>query len=410
MISIRQSLTSRLLARRAVRLMLALFALIIAIFITDIFTSELEAVLKNGGHFGDFAWLMLLKTPNVVDFALPIVLFLGLFFAIQGARTDNELVICAAAGEPWYAVPRTAIAFGLGAMVVSLTFSGLVVPWSSYALRLSFHELVTRQFIDRLTEPQERLSVQEIDGRIVIAAPVDGAARGRLFVFSAVPDAPQIWRAALARDWAVTGPDAAGSYQLELQGFREIQGYNSGSGHAPGSTPGSTPGSAPALMGGEALALSRLNVSRLSLDFQLDSVVEAADAERQSSERFLFAEGGPQDGLLRQPDGTLTAAPTRALGEMLARALLGLVAASVAVAAAAFAATRSGRWIALPVGLVAVMAADIGSRAILGDAAGLGYPRFWVAFAALSALGLAPAMGYVALRGEALVTPARDQA
>lgn len=379
-----RSLIARLLSRRAWRTILGIFALIQVVFVTDIFTSELEAVIRYGGSVGDFLWLMLLKCPSVVDFALPIVLFLGLYIAIQGARTDNELVICAAAGEPWHQIPRTALSFGVGAMAVSLVFSGLIVPAANYTLRLSFHDLVARQFVSQLTEPQDRSVLREIDGRMVIATPTPGAERGRLLVYSGLGDDTDAWRAAMAQDWRVA-EDGAGGYRLDMDGFREMRG-----------------GDAAGFSAAPGLALSQLAVETLSIDFRLDDVLEAADQGRQSGERFLFQAGGP----LAFGD----TAPTRALGEMLARALLSLVAAAVAVAAAAFAASRAGRFLALPVGLMAVLVADIGSRAILGDAADLGFARFWLAALALLALGLAPALGYIWLRAEALVTPIRGTA
>ena len=88
---------TRLLTQRALRTIVAFLVLIESIFIADIFTSTLEQVLREGGRAIDLLTILLLKSPEIVDFALPLVLFLGLYLAITRARDANELVICAAA-------------------------------------------------------------------------------------------------------------------------------------------------------------------------------------------------------------------------------------------------------------------------------------------------------------------------
>ena len=79
-------------------------------------------------------------------------------------------------------------------------------------------------------------------------------------------------------------------------------------------------------------------------------------------------------------------APTRRFGEILARALMCLVTAVLAVASAALSATRNGRYLGLPIGMFLVMAGDIVSRTVLGDAAGLGFASI-PAFLAQALLG-----------------------
>ena len=92
---------TRLLAGRTMRILLGLLVLIEAIFIAESFTTTIETVVSNGGSAWDLFLLLLLQTPEIVDFALPLVLLIGLFFAINAARDDNELVVCSAAGVPW---------------------------------------------------------------------------------------------------------------------------------------------------------------------------------------------------------------------------------------------------------------------------------------------------------------------
>ncbi len=399
---------TRLLSRRALRTILALFVLIQAIFLTDKFTSQLEAVVRNGGNALDFATIMLLWTPQVVDFALPIVMFLGLYLAINGARADNELMICAAAGECWNKVPRLALIFGSVGLCLSLLFSGLLTPLSSYVLRLSFYEMAATQLLRQLDTPGERVQVRRIEDRVVIATPPDAGERGGLFIFASDPTGAA-WRVGKAVNWEVVQTDGPLGYQLRLEGCQEYRSSPPTRPDAPG-----TELDAPLLpvppaltSGPPGLDMARITVSRIMLDFHPEDLVRARDETRRFGERLLFQSGGPLEGVRVLEDGTEVPSPTRHFGEMMARALMSLVAAGLAVAAAGLSATRQGKYLGLPLGLFLVMMGDIGSRTLLGDAAELGYLRFWATLLAAAAAGLLPSLAYIRWRAEAIVAPTR---
>ncbi|WP_172295305.1 LptF/LptG family permease [Pseudoruegeria sp. HB172150] len=392
----------RLLTRRASRVLLGLMALIVMIFITEIFTSELEAVISSGGHALDLLRLLLLRTPEVIDFALPIVLFLGLYFAIDGARTDRELIICAAAGERWQKIPRVALTFGLLAMLLSLLFSGLITPASNHLLRLTYYDLQSQRILQAITDPGDRIHIQEIEGRTIIASPPDSpdSERGSLFIYSGTADGG--WRVARADDWAVVGPDDDGAYQVALKRFREYRG-DAAEAPPPTDMPDDTPGKA-------TLDFAQVNVQTVEVALQIGDIVEAVDRSRHFNERFLLQAGGPVDGEpVENADGAIAPAPTPTFGEIVAAALLCPVAALLAVAGAALAGTRRGRFLGLPLGLILVLGGDVGGRAVLGEAAALGYPAFWAGAMALLALGLAPALIYVRHRAERIVIPLRGR-
>ncbi|MAQ83580.1 MAG: hypothetical protein CMH12_10140 [Maritimibacter sp.] len=390
---------TRLLTQRALRTIVAFLVLIESIFIADIFTSTLEQVLREGGRAIDLLTILLLKSPEIVDFALPLVLFLGLYLAITRARDANELVICAAAAEPWTRIPRLAMYFGGAGFALSLLFSGLITPLASYAERLSLYDMRARTLIAELSNPADVRRVREVNGRTFIASPSDDpdAQYGDLFVYR--PGSDGSWIVAQATDWEIAGPDEARDYVVRLQEFREIRG-RSGTAPTTGATAG-VPG----------LDFARINVRSMEMAFSADDVIETVDESPRATERALFQTDGPLWGEpIPQSDGSLMTRPTRRFGEMLARAILCPVAAAMAVAAAAFSGTRRGRWLALPGGLLLVLAGDVGSRAILGDAVVLGYVRFWPAAIAIVAMGLAPALGYAWLRAEQIVVPARGRA
>ncbi|MDF0600030.1 LptF/LptG family permease [Psychromarinibacter sp. C21-152] len=396
----------RLLSQRALRLILGLLVLIEAIFIADTFTSTLEGVIRLGGTAFDLLRVLILGSPEVIAFALPIVLFLGLYFAVTQARDANELVICAAASEPWQRIPRLALTLGTLGFALSLLISGLITPLSNYALRLTYGELQARLLVEQLTSPAREAVLREFDGRAVIATPPSDpetapeAARGGLFVFR--PGGGGRWTASIADNWSVEGPDDNGVFRIRLEDFREYRGRA-------GAAPTAETGPRISSQLPSALQFAQINVENFEIDFTVEDILAARDQVRAFGERYLFDEDGPLAGPERVlSDGRTVAAPTRAFGEMLARALLCLVAASVALAAAVWSGTRQGRFAALPAGLIAVLACDVAARAILGEAAALGYPRFWPAAAAIAALGMAPALGYVWTRGELIVAPPRS--
>lgn len=399
---LRRSPMTRLVSQRALRSVFALLVLIEVVFLTEIFTSELERVIRNGGGVLEFAVILLLNSPEIVDFALPIVLFLGIYLAVTAARDNNELVICAAAGEPWRRVPRAALVIGMGGLVLSLLFSGLVTPYAAHLLRLTYYQLHAARILEALTDPSGDAHLREIENRTFIATPPPPGETGNGSLFIHDPAPRGGWSVSQADDWSVTGPDDAGAYRVELHEYREYRGG-----------PGSAPVSADAPRRANAsspLDFARIDVETLNMEFQLDDVITAADDARRFSERFLFESDGPLRGRAIERDGAAAIpAPTRRFGEMLARGLMCPIAAAFAIAAAALAGTRRGRYVALPGGLVAVLAGDIFSRTVLGDAAALGYPAFWPAALATAALGLAPALGYVWLRAELIVAPPRNQ-
>ncbi|MDJ0628262.1 MAG: LptF/LptG family permease [Rhodobacter sp.] len=386
----------RLLRRRTMRTVYGILLLVEVIFLSDTFTSVLERAVSNGGNALDVALLLVYRSPQMIDFALPLALMLGVYFAVTAARDDNELIICAGAGVRWTRIPVYALWVGFLGFVASLLLSGFLIPMSVFAMRLTMHELQARYVIEQLTEPGPSNAIRQFEGRTVIATPSQDptAERGNIFVFN--PDADGNWRVSQADDWTVVGLESGQGYQVRMEGFRDYSG-------GPGSVqeiPEPQTGSGP------ALNFSRVNVGTATFDFQVSELVDAADVARRSQERLLYQIGL---GLPLALGGEVAAEPSRRFGEMLARALLCPIAALIAVAGASWAGTRSGRYLALPVAAVTVLVADILGRAALGDAAALGAQGFWLSAAGVFALGLAIPLGYILVRGEVMIAPSRDR-
>lgn len=388
---------TRLLTRRTVRTVLGLLLLVEAIFLAESFTTIMEQTIRNGGSALDLGYMLLLKSPEVIDFALPLALMLGLYFAITTARDDNELVICAAAGVSWKRIPAFAGAVGMVGLVASLIFSGLLTPLSAFSLRLSLYDLQARLILQEVNQPGQRNSLRTIEGQTIIATPSadPDAKRGNLFVYKAEPGGG--WRVNQANDWTVIGPDADGGYSVRMTTFRETSGTAADQDVTLAKEPASIR---------EALQSLSMNVSTVSMAFRLEDLLQAVDTARRDNELLIYDVMGGLTGLAKRHSPKLL----RLSGEILGRGLLCLIAAFIAVAAAAWSATRAGRFTALPGAIVLLLAYDIALRALLGDAAQLGAAMFWAIFAAATLIGLGLPIAYILKRAEHIITPRRGRA
>ena len=374
---------SKVLSRRALWHLIGLFALIEVVFIADIFTSTLEKVLREGGSALDLGFLLILQTPQIVDFALPIVVLIALYFTVSAAREANELVAYAAAGVPWHQVPAFALRIGIAATLASILCAGFLTPISNYSTRMALHRMHANTVIAEITEAKPRSQLRMVRDRTIISTPPEtpAAERGNLFVFD--PGRGAGWRISQADDWTVEGPDAEGVYSVRLTSFRDyIQFPSANQQHLP------------------SLSDARLNVNTLSMDFRLEQVVDSVDRARRESEQPIIMISKSGSAAVVNAD----------LGRVLGRAIICLFAALLAIAAAGWSGTRAGHLTALPLAVVSVLGADVLARAYLGDAweSGLGGFGLRAAFAAAMAFAVPGAI--ILWRREALIAPAAGQA
>ncbi len=381
---------TRLLLGRTLFIGLGLFALIEAIYITEEFTTIMENVVISGGDALDLVLLLLLRAPEVVDFALPLVLFLAIFFAIIGARDSNEMIVCAASGVPWWRIPIFAIWAGLFGAAISIAFSAAVAPGSAYAFRLASLKLVTDRLVRDITEPGRLSTVQSVQRRTVISSPPTdpNAERGTLFVFH--PDDGEGWKVNRAQDWTIIGPDEDDAYAIRMEKFSEFRGQNKADERP-------VDNSLQAV-----LSRNQFRFENVEMAFRMDQLLPPIDKARRLNETPIFTE--PIE--LAAPENARVA---RRVGESIARALAVALAALAAVPTAAWAGTRTGRYLALPLGCIAVLGAEVFARTLLGDAASEGLPAIWSAMAGFTVVVLLIPLAYTLWRGERMITPAEGR-
>ena len=389
---------TRLLTGRSLRLLIGLIALVQAIFLAESFTTLMETVVRNGGSVFDAALLLTLKMPEVMDFALPLVLLIGLYFAICAAREDNELIVCAAAGIPWTRIPRFALSVGAIGFVASILFAGFLTPLAKYTQRIAIQAMESQRAVEEITNAGPKNTNRTILERTFIATPPNDATseRGNLFIFE--PDTGDGWRVSQADDWTVIGPEQDGSYAIRMESYRDYVGRPARTDNARESDQTSPK---------SQLQNAELNIQTLALRFRLDELLDGADRAARPHEQTLIRFG--TRAVARAVVEPLVLIDKR-FGDILARASLCVFAALLAVAAAAFSTTRAGRFTALPGSVVLVMGGDILSRNLLGHAGSIGGQYFWLVAGLILASSIILPWLYIAKRRETMIAPARGRA
>ncbi len=387
----RRNPISRLLTGRTLRLLFLLLVLVEAFFTAESLETLIGIVVGNGGTVADLLLLLALNLPEVVDFALPLAILIGLYFAISAARDDNELVVCAAAGVPWRRIPGFALRIGVAGCFASILFAGFLTPIAKYAQRIAIYTIESRRILEEINDPSPRSSLRITRDRTFIVTPPDtvDSKRGGLFIFE--EDKGKGWRASKASDWAVEGPTADAAYSVKLLAFHDYREYRSVS----------DPEASPSQELAQQLEFAKIRVQRLSFDFNLREMIRAVNRAHEVNERVLVGPAGLRGGNTRIVD--------RNFAEIMARAMLCVFAASVAVAAVAWSGTRQGRLFALPVALVLVLGMDVAARALLGDAGASGPAWFWPAFVLFGTVSTALPMTYVSRRREGIIAPGRSR-
>jgi len=386
----------RLLGPRSFWLLGGILALIEAIYIAEHFSSIMEFIVSNGGGLVDTLLLAFLRTPEVIDFALPIAILISVYFAILNARDSNELVVCASAGVPWTRIPRFAFFVGVIGLMISLLFSTMLTPLANKAGRIYAQTLEARTIKREITEPGAKHSVRQFEGNAFIATPSpdNQVERGRMFVFQ--PDKGDGWRASHAQDWTVLGPREDGSYALKLLRFRDFEGRTPSQENARESEPNQLK---------QTIQNANWNVENLALAFRLDNLTKPIDLTSRPHEKLLFV------STLRAL-WNYSEAPelTEDVAIVVGRAIGCIWAALLAVAAAAFSNTRLGRYTAVPVGVLAVMGGDVAFRTLLLGVVSISPLAFAQMTVAVLACAIILPLLYVYARKEAILIPRRGAA
>jgi len=393
---------TRLLAGRALRLILGVMIIVEAVFLSESFTTLLGTVLDLGGDWLAVLLLLSLKSPQILDFGLPIAILVGVYYALINIREESALVVCAASGISWVRIPVFATSVGTAGLVLSLIVSGYVAPWASYVQRLKFYDLQSEHILGQVLNTNPAKSIQKLGGRTFLSTRNEdetGTSRGHLFVYH--PNDGGDWHVSLADDWVVTGPREDGSFVVALRTFSDYVGSSEGYGLDVLSNQTEIGSDQLFDLLPESPRFSTMIIKKASIEFRLDELLGKFDQVRRDHELPLK---DLTDRFKIDPSGDVR----RFFGEKIARSILCLVAAIFAVLAATQSLHPIGRFVALPLAAVGVLAADVLGRSILGDAAIVGGLNLSLTTIVLSVILLLPAFLIISRVGERIVRPLRD--
>ncbi|TKZ17372.1 LptF/LptG family permease [Shimia litoralis] len=350
--------------------LLLLLGLVVAIFLADSFTSLLEGIMRYGGDPKHLALLLMLKSPEIVDMALAIGMLIAVYFALLEARNSGELIILATAGVRWSRIVGFVLLVGVLGGVVSFATAGYVLPKARFAQRIVLAELRKDYVLDTVTRSGPRRDQHSIKGTSFIATPPkdDSQERGQLFIFQPQPDGS--WRAGQSRNWHIVGPDDTGTHRIRL---KALKAYESPARAADG----------------KFRPISAFQVSDADFEFRLDDIAPPPDQRRSKAEQIL----------------DLAPENEKRMASVLARAQLVPAAALLAVIAVLTSGAGIMRYLTLPIAAITVMVYDVLGRAILMDLIGTAPPVLLGGSAVV--VYLVPLLGYIALRGEALMVPVK---
>lgn len=120
----------KFLLREAFKSQLAVFAVLLVIFVSRELVSILSKAVE-GKFAGDILFqLVLLNLPKLIIWIIPISFFLGILFAFGRMYADSEMVVLRACGiSEWY-VTRVALILSVLTMLVCGGISFYLNPWA----------------------------------------------------------------------------------------------------------------------------------------------------------------------------------------------------------------------------------------------------------------------------------------
>ena len=337
---------ARLLVRPVLLRAGAVLVLVEAVFLAEIFTSNLETVLRFEGTARDVAVLLILAMPGILDLGLPLAVLVGVFLAVGEARQRGELTVLAGAGVPWHRLIGFAAALGLGGAALSVGVSGVLVPNALYAQRVVQHQLEVAFITRTLTNAGGGTQVQQVGGYSFLptgAAGATGQAPPLLILRDGPLDGADgpagdviAWRVAFAETWRVAGDPATGDARLELL---DPVGYG-------------------VLFGRAGDRLSRVALESFEVGFDRDAAYPVFEGARRADEAPLVSVAA----LLRQAAG---GPELERWAEALTRAALVPAAALLALLGGLVALVPRMRLLGLPLALGLMALGDIAGRVLL---------------------------------------------
>jgi lipopolysaccharide export system permease protein len=327
---------------------LAVMAMVEAIFLAERFPMVFRDVIRNNASLLDTSLIFVCNSTQIFDLALAIAILMAVYWTVLRMRENRELLVVSAAGTGLYRLIALIMAIAVVAQACSLFVSGVADPASRYAQRVILFKAKFRALQGGINTGQFYF----FPNRVAFAPAQAAAGRDRssagqskkLFIYEQVN--PESFRVITADHAVLDGPDAAGRILLVLDGFISRTFVNGGRLPAAAPTPGASK-DAP------RMTLSAHDVTQ---EMTMNQLLTFLPRGSEAVERTVFE----QFGMTANDRSRKHRDEMRLLGERIARSLLCLLAPLIALASVCLT-VRATNYIALPLACMVLMVLNVTS-------------------------------------------------
>lgn len=337
------------------RLVLAVMALVEAIFLAERFPMVFRDVINNNANLFDAILMFACSSTQIFDLALPIAILVAVYLTTIRMRESRELLVFATAGIGPFHLMALALIIGVTALTGSLLVSSAIDPTARYAQRVILFDAEFRALKEGINTGQFHYFSNKVTFAPARSTAVSGRADGgqsrNLFVYQEVK--PGTFRVITADTVRLDGPFATGLIRLRLGGFAS----NVFSEPQPPSQTSALPGGAsrPCSNCGDT-SNGALSAGDVVQELKIDDLLPFPPRGSDLKEMTLI------DQLRQQTpvDAARQRTEMRLLGERVARGFLCLLAPLIALVSVS-ATSRATNHAVLPLACLALMALNITS-------------------------------------------------
>ncbi len=200
---------------------IAVYMVLILLLIEAIFLAEelvgilnrLFNALGSRAHLSDVLLVMILRTPEVFDLALPTALLVAVYRVSLQSREDREFLVIAGMGVGSQKLIALAVIVGVVAQMAALIVSGLIEPSTRFAQRAFFFEAAFRAMRDGSSSGR----LYFLTNHVVYAVPQTERAGERHVFVHEYRKTSATDRVIVAESARVQGPDNDGSLTVVME-------------------------------------------------------------------------------------------------------------------------------------------------------------------------------------------------
>jgi lipopolysaccharide export system permease protein len=339
---------------------LAVMALVEAVFLAERFPMVFRDVLKNNADLLDTALIFVLNSTQIFDVALAIAILMAVYWTTLRMRENRELLVLFSAGTGPYQLTVLILAIAVTAQITSLAISGVIDPASRFAQREILFNAEFRALRSGINTGQ----FYHFPNRVAFA-PVPAPAGGnpaasdqtkKLFIYEQTK--PGTFRVITAERARLDGPDQSGTILLKLHRFTS-RTFSDTPPSAAAPPPAQSDAKSCTDCSGDPNGISRMTVSAhdITQEMTLNELLTFLPRGSRPEELTIFE----QIGAKARSTSASHMEKMRLLGERFARSLLCLLAPLIAFAAICLT-SRATDYVVLPLACMALMSLNVTSE------------------------------------------------